>query len=148
MENTFSMPEGCGCMTTEGLALLREMATTLDASGVEGLFTTTPGGSRDYKKLLEQVKHLEQLMRASQEEHARKLLELMRHSTHYINAWSVCAPPDAKELQTVPWMVGYSNTTVAPKGELSKRTMDAPPTVQKSQGKEKGKRKNSKKKTT
>jgi hypothetical protein len=82
------------------------------------------------------------MMNASQEAHAEKLSELMRHFTHYINVWSVRAPPDqgVPELQTVPWMVGRYNTTVAPKGELAKRTADAPPTVQKPQPKPRGRR--------
>jgi hypothetical protein len=147
MNNTFSVPDGCGCMTQQGLELLREMKSMLSDDNVSDLFFTTPAPGRDYKKLLEKVKELEEVMEASLAEHEQKLLVLMRHYTHYTNVWTVHAPPDQAELQTVPWMVGYHNTTVAPKGELSKRTMDAPPTVQKSQGKEKGKRKNNKKKT-
>lgn len=120
-------------MTQQGITLLREMITMLE--GQERVAD---------KKLLEKVKELEQVMNTSLQEHERKLLELMRHSTHYMNVWSVCAPPNQPELQTVPWLVGHHNTTVAPKGELSKRTMDALPTVQKSQAKEKKKRKNNK----
>lgn len=100
------------------------------------------GVGEDIKKLLAHVERLEEMMNASQEAHAEKLSELMRHFTHYLNVWSVRAPPDqgVPELQTVPWMVGRYNTTVAPKGELAKRTADAPPTVQKPQPKPRGRR--------
>jgi hypothetical protein len=127
-------------MSVQGIALLREIRTQLSQANV-----LAAGGEDvclDIKKLQTHVNQLEQLMAASQEAHAEKLSELMRHYTHYINVWAVRAPPDQglPELQTVPWMVGRYNTTVAAKGELTRRTAEAPPTVQKPQPKTRGRR--------
>lgn len=145
-------------MTVQGITLLREMITLLERLGdteafqdndIFGLSSSgnaaVGGVAGDIKKLIAHVKQLEQLMTVSQESHADKLVELMRHHTHYLNVWSVRAPPDqGPELQTVPWMVGRHSTTVAPKGELAKRTADAPPTVQKPQPKTRGRGKGAK----
>jgi hypothetical protein len=179
--NTFTIPDGCTCITQQGLTLLREMQAALElefspaaaagggggreeqeeedalffspstnaaAGGIGGDFHQSGAASRVRRRnLLDYVKQLEQAMAASQRQHEIRYAELMRLYVHYINVWSVRAPPDeGPELQTVPWHVGRFNTTVAPKGELSKRTADAPPTVQKPVPKEKGKGKRNKKK--
>lgn len=122
----------CKCYVAETVtkldALLEKIAISesVESSGKMELVAT-------FRQVLAIQNELKTLLKR----HEEVIYEQGRQFGENVKMYAIQAPPDKPALKSVPWELGNPSTVIPPKGALTRRTVDAIPTVQKSQKKTK-----------
>lgn len=112
----------CKCYVAETIEKLDTLLSKINTDSLSNMELATT---------FRQVMAIQSELKKLQQKHEEMLYEQGRHYAENVKLFSIHAPPDKPNLQTVPWELGKPSTTIPPKGALTRRTMDAIPTVQK-----------------
>lgn len=122
----------CKCYVAETVSKLDALLQKITIDN-----ESASSGKMELAATFRQVLAIQQELKQLLKRHEEVIYEQGRQFGENVKLFAIQAPPDKPALKSVPWELGNPSTVIPPKGALTRRTVDAIPTVQKSQKKTK-----------